>query len=323
MPVVYVDAVPVRVDVRGEVTHVGLLLRVASDGTISRMVISGRVLYRERIRDALMRNLEKDLGPVALPRVPPSPAPFTVVEYFPDPSVTGFHDPRQHAVSLAFVVPVDGECRPSQHALDLAWLTPRRRSLSTSGRDDRRSRPAHPPRPVPRRRPALTMAGSNSTEPDVVVVGAGSAGAALAARLSEDPDLTVLLSKAGPTSGVGYPGRGAGPNFFRRVEPGRLWPQLLARRTPARQGGSTYGDGESGARRQSTRCGIRGTVDDYDRWAEQLGCPGWGWAEMLETFRSIEDDVDHGGDGSTAGRSDPARGSPSQLCPFEGRCATR
>ena len=38
--------------------------------------------------------------------------------------MTGFHDPRQHAVSLAYVVPVDGECQPSQDALDLAWLTP-------------------------------------------------------------------------------------------------------------------------------------------------------------------------------------------------------
>jgi ADP-ribose pyrophosphatase YjhB (NUDIX family) len=124
MPIVYVDAVPVRVDGRGEVTHVGLLLRMTPDGSISRTVISGRVLYRERVRDALIRNLEKDLGPVALPRVPTAPAPFTVVEYFPDPTVTGFHDPRQHAVSLAYVVPVDGDCRPSQDALDLAWLTP-------------------------------------------------------------------------------------------------------------------------------------------------------------------------------------------------------
>ena len=122
MPIVYVDAIPVRLDARGEVTHVGLLLRVTADGTISRTVISGRVLYRERIRDALLRNLEKDLGPVALPRLPPSPAPFTVVEYFPDPTVTGFHDPRQHAVSLAYVVPVDGDCQPTQEALDLAWF---------------------------------------------------------------------------------------------------------------------------------------------------------------------------------------------------------
>ena len=124
VPLVYVDAVPVRVDDRGQVTHVGMLLRQAADGTISRMVVTGRVLYGERIRDALLRHLEKDLGPVALPRIPPAVAPFTVVEYFPDPSVSGFHDPRQHAVSLAFVVPVAGDCAPSTDALDLVWMTP-------------------------------------------------------------------------------------------------------------------------------------------------------------------------------------------------------
>jgi ADP-ribose pyrophosphatase YjhB (NUDIX family) len=124
LPIVYVDAVPVRVNALGEVTHVGLLLRAAPDGTISRAVVSGRVLYGERIRDALMRNLEKDLGPMALPRLPPEPQPFTVAEYFPDPTVTGFHDPRQHAVSLAFVVAVDGDCEPVQHSLDLTWVTP-------------------------------------------------------------------------------------------------------------------------------------------------------------------------------------------------------
>ena len=124
MPLVYIDAVPVRVDEVGVVTHIGLLLRQAADGTISRMVVSGRVLYGERVRDALLRHLEKDLGPVALPRIPPEVAPFTVVEYFPDPTISGFHDPRHHAVSLAFVVPVAGDCQPTQEALDLDWYTP-------------------------------------------------------------------------------------------------------------------------------------------------------------------------------------------------------
>jgi ADP-ribose pyrophosphatase YjhB (NUDIX family) len=124
VPLVYVDAVPVRVDEMGRVTHVGMLLRQAADGTISRMVVSGRVLYGERVRDALLRHLEKDLGPVALPRIPAEVAPFTVVEYFPDPTVSGFHDPRHHAVSLAFVVPVSGDCQPTQEALDLAWYPP-------------------------------------------------------------------------------------------------------------------------------------------------------------------------------------------------------
>jgi ADP-ribose pyrophosphatase YjhB (NUDIX family) len=124
VPLVYVDAVPVRVDDLGRVTSVGMLLRQAADGTISRMVVSGRVLYGERIREALLRHLEKDLGPVALPQIPSNPAPFTVVEYFPDPDVSGFHDPRHHAVSLAFVVPVSGDCQPTQEALDLAWYPP-------------------------------------------------------------------------------------------------------------------------------------------------------------------------------------------------------
>ncbi|WP_268778016.1 NUDIX hydrolase family protein [Sphaerimonospora mesophila] len=124
MPILYVDAVPVRVDDTGVVTHVGLLLRIGSDGTVSRALVSGRVLHYERVRDALMRHLEKDLGPVALPRVPASPQPFTVAEYFPTAGVTPYHDPRQHAVSLAYVVPVAGDCRPRQDALDLVWFTP-------------------------------------------------------------------------------------------------------------------------------------------------------------------------------------------------------
>jgi Domain of unknown function (DUF4916) len=123
LPILYVDAVPVRLDERGAVTAVGLLLR-ASNGRVNRELVSGRVLYHERVRDALTRHIEKDLGPVALPQIPPSPQPFTVAEYFPTPGVTPFHDARQHAVSLAFVVPVVGDCQPQQDALDLAWLTP-------------------------------------------------------------------------------------------------------------------------------------------------------------------------------------------------------
>lgn len=124
LPIVYVDAIPVRVNDLGEVISVGLLLRARPDGSISRAVISGRVFYGERIRDALLRHIEKDLGPMALPQVPSSPTPFTIAEYFPDPEVTGFHDPRQHAVSMVYVVPMAGDCAPSQNALDLVWLTP-------------------------------------------------------------------------------------------------------------------------------------------------------------------------------------------------------
>lgn len=124
LPLVYVDAVPVRVDDSGDVVAVGLLLRVNSVGAMTRSLVSGRVMYHERVRDALVRHLEKDLGAVALPQIPATPQPFTVAEYFPTPGVTPYHDLRQHAVSLAYVVPVAGDCQPQQDALELAWMTP-------------------------------------------------------------------------------------------------------------------------------------------------------------------------------------------------------
>ena len=124
LPILYVEAVPVRVDAAGEVTSIGLLLRISPDGTMTRSLVSGRVMHHERLRDALLRHLEKDLGPVALPSVPASLQPFTVAEYFPTLGVTPYHDPRQHAVALAYVVPVSGDCRPRQDALDLVWFTP-------------------------------------------------------------------------------------------------------------------------------------------------------------------------------------------------------
>ena len=124
MPILYFEAVPVRVDAAGEVTSVGLLLRISPDGTITRSLVSGRVMHHERLRDALLRHLEKDLGPVALPSIPASLQPFTVAERFPTQGITHYYDPRQHAVALAYVVPVSGDCRPRQDALDLVWFTP-------------------------------------------------------------------------------------------------------------------------------------------------------------------------------------------------------
>ena len=123
LPLVYIDAIPVRVDNSGDVVAVGILLRMTDHG-LSRALISGRVNYHERIRDALLRHIEKDLGPMALPHIPASPQPFTVAEYFPTPGITAFHDARQHAVSLAYVVPVTGDCHPTQDAIDIDWVTP-------------------------------------------------------------------------------------------------------------------------------------------------------------------------------------------------------
>ena len=75
----------------------------------------------ETLREAIARHVEKDLGPMALPRIPTSPVPFTVAEYFPTPGQSLFTDPRQHAISLAYLVPVDGEAAPQEDALELNW----------------------------------------------------------------------------------------------------------------------------------------------------------------------------------------------------------
>lgn len=124
LPLLYVEAVPVRVDGLGIVTEVGVLLRSKPSGEMTRTIVSGRVMYGETIRDALFRHLEKDLGPMAFPLLPANPNPFHVAEYFPLPGVTQFTDDRQHAVSLAYVVPVTGTCEPRQDALEVTWYTP-------------------------------------------------------------------------------------------------------------------------------------------------------------------------------------------------------
>jgi ADP-ribose pyrophosphatase YjhB (NUDIX family) len=124
LPLLYVEAVPVRVDGLGVVTEVGLLLRANSTGEMTRTIVSGRVMYGETLREALFRHLEKDLGPMAFPLLPANPNPFHVAEYFPLPGISQFTDERQHAVSLAYVVPVTGTCDPRQDALEITWLTP-------------------------------------------------------------------------------------------------------------------------------------------------------------------------------------------------------
>src|SRR5690606_1382767 len=112
VPLVYVEAIPVRVGGLGEITEVGFLLRMTKNDEIVRSIVSGRVRIGETLREALMRNLEKDLGPMAFPQIPASPIPAAVGEYFPIPGISALVDPRQHAVSLVYVVPVTGSCEP-------------------------------------------------------------------------------------------------------------------------------------------------------------------------------------------------------------------
>ena len=54
VPILYVEAVPARVDTSGQIEHIGVLLRTSpATGEITRTLVSGRVLHNEGIRDAL------------------------------------------------------------------------------------------------------------------------------------------------------------------------------------------------------------------------------------------------------------------------------
>jgi len=123
VPMVYIEAVPLRLGPDGDLEFVGMLLGATHESGLQRSFVSGRVLFHETLREALTRHLEKDLGAMAFPRLPASLQPFTVAQYFPTPGY-GFHDPRQHSVALVYAVPIDGEPAPQDDALDFSWFTP-------------------------------------------------------------------------------------------------------------------------------------------------------------------------------------------------------
>ena len=130
--------------------------------------------------------------------------------------------------------------------------------------------------------------GTNDERYDYVVVGAGSAGCAVAGRLSEDPDVRVAVLEAGPPA--------AGrlfdiPRLFGlQFKTSYDW-DFQSEPEPRLDGRRNYlprGRVVGGTSSMNTQLYVRGNRADYDAWAA-LGLHGWSYDEVLPFFKRSED----------------------------------
>ncbi|WP_439814822.1 GMC family oxidoreductase [Zavarzinia sp. CC-PAN008] len=152
---------------------------------------------------------------------------------------------------------------------------------------------------------------------DCVIVGAGSAGATLAGRLSEEAGIQVALVEAGPDYRSAET-----PAAMRLANPSSIimdpdfaqyrWDALLARRTRAQEPRLYWrGRGVGGSSAINGQIAIRAMAQCHDDWAA-AGCPGWAFADVLPALKRLETDLRYG-DAEYHGDSGPI---PVYRAPF-------
>jgi choline dehydrogenase len=125
---------------------------------------------------------------------------------------------------------------------------------------------------------------------DYVIVGGGTAGCVVAARLAEDPGTRVLLLEAGPDAGAVEEVRV--PAAYSRLFRSKYdWNDMTLPQERADSRPVYWPRGRllGGSSAMSAMIYIRGNRADYDAWRDEHGCTGWGYRELLPYFRRAED----------------------------------
>ena len=150
------------------------------------------------------------------------------------------------------------------------------------------------------------MARMSAAEADYVIVGAGSAGCALAYRLSESGASVLVVEYGGSDAGplIQMPGALSFPMNMKRYDWG-YWsepePHLGGRRLACPRGKVIGGSSSING-----MVYVRGHAKDFDAW-EAMGASGWSYADVLPYYKRMEtwDPAGHGGDASWRGRDGP------------------
>ncbi|MGB2818645.1 MAG: GMC family oxidoreductase N-terminal domain-containing protein [Burkholderiaceae bacterium] len=155
-------------------------------------------------------------------------------------------------------------------------------------------------------RAARRKARENVVEVDYIVVGGGSGGCVLAARLSEDPSVSVALLEAGGNNDglLNRVPTGAAVHIVGRNAFNWAFSTVPQAGFAGRRGYQPRGRGLGGSSSINAMVYLRGQREDYDDWVAE-GATGWGWRDVMPYFRRSENNERVGLDGECHGRGGP------------------